>query len=98
MCVVDVDGDELDDLIIGAPLYTDMTNNEGHYENGRVYVVYQGRETYKFRDLHTRDGKNSKSRFGLALTSLGDINKDGFGGMYVLKFQVAFHKEGWKYN
>jgi len=25
-------------------------------------------------------GFNSKSRFGLALTSLGDINRDGYGG------------------
>lgn len=39
---VDMDGDKLDDLVIGAPLYTDLSNNEGDYETGRVYVVYQG--------------------------------------------------------
>lgn len=36
----------------------------------------------KFNQLHIKDGKNSKGRFGLALTTLGDINKDGFGGNY----------------
>lgn len=37
----DVDGDGADDLIIGAPMYTNANNN---YETGRVYIVYQGRE------------------------------------------------------
>lgn len=40
ICVVDVDGDGLDDLIIGAPMYT-VPNNEGKYETGRVYIMYQ---------------------------------------------------------
>ena len=42
LCTVDVDGDKLDDLIVGAPMYT-TPNNEGKYENGQVYIVYQGR-------------------------------------------------------
>lgn len=42
MCVVDVDGDKLEDLIIGAPMYTDP-NNEGKFEMGRVYVMFQGK-------------------------------------------------------
>lgn len=40
MCVVDVDGDKLDDLIVGAPMHTEP-NNEGKYEMGRVYIYYQ---------------------------------------------------------
>lgn len=36
----DVDGDGKDDLIIGAPMHT-IPNNEGKYEMGRVYVIYQ---------------------------------------------------------
>lgn len=42
LCSVDVDGDKLDDLIIGAPMYTEP-NNEGKYETGRVYIVYQNK-------------------------------------------------------
>lgn len=41
LAVNDVDGDGLDDVIIGAPLYTDLNNNEGKYETGRVYIYYQ---------------------------------------------------------
>lgn len=82
LCAADVDGDGLDDLVIGAPLYTHYDNNEGKYETGRVYVIYQGSgvQKSKFREVTTLDGKTSKARFGMALTSLGDINKDGFGG------------------
>lgn len=42
MCSVDVDGDKLDDLIVGSPMFTDP-NNEGKYEQGQVFIVYQGR-------------------------------------------------------
>lgn len=41
LSVGDIDGDGLDDVIVGAPLYTDLANNEGKYETGRVYVYYQ---------------------------------------------------------
>lgn len=113
LCVVDVDGDKLDDLIIGAPMYTDP-NNEGKYEMGRVYVMFQGKyvsisvrkeepnehtTTFdlryvfsfgillvtqnKFQELITRDGITSRGRFGLSLTTLGDINQDGYGDFAV---------------
>lgn len=81
LCSVDVDGDKLDDLIIGAPMHTE-SNNEGKFEMGRIYIVYQDK-TDKFDLLHTRDGVNSRARFGLALTSLQDINLDGYGDFAV---------------
>ncbi|XP_059478388.1 integrin alpha-PS2 isoform X2 [Neocloeon triangulifer] len=77
LCATDLDGDGLQDLVVGAPLYTELDNNEGKYETGRVYIFYQGREE-KFGKMEIRDGEKSKSRFGLSLAGLGDINKDGF--------------------
>uniref|UniRef100_A0A182N036 Uncharacterized protein n=1 Tax=Anopheles dirus TaxID=7168 RepID=A0A182N036_9DIPT len=83
LAAVDVDGDRLDDLIIGAPMYTEP-NNEGKYETGRVYIMYQGAvPSGKFRELDTRDGVNSKARFGLAVCSLADLNLDGYGDFAV---------------
>lgn len=43
LCTVDVDGDGLQDLIIGAPMYTEKDNKEDKYETGIVYIVYQSR-------------------------------------------------------
>jgi integrin alpha 8 len=37
----------------------------------------------KFRKWHIRDGEQTKGRFGFALASLGDIDKDGFGDFAV---------------
>lgn len=37
----------------------------------------------KFQEVDTRDGVNSRARFGLALTSLNDINLDGYGDFAV---------------
>ncbi|XP_008181266.1 integrin alpha-PS2 [Acyrthosiphon pisum] len=82
ICVSDVDGDGGDDIIIGAPLYSEFSKNDGSYETGKVYV-YLKKEGYKFNERNTRMGFNSKSRFGLALTGLGDINRDGYGDFAV---------------
>ncbi|XP_066900872.1 integrin alpha-PS2 isoform X2 [Halyomorpha halys] len=79
----DIDGDKKDDLIIGAPFYTDYKNNEGKYETGRVYIIYQGNQVVRFNKFHVKDGRNTKGRFGLSVASLGDINNDGYGDFAV---------------
>lgn len=56
IAVVDVDGDKLVDLVIGAPMYTEP-NNEGKYEMGRIYIVFQDKDvrstpaTFEIADL-----------------------------------------------
>ncbi|XP_029042602.2 integrin alpha-PS2 isoform X1 [Osmia bicornis bicornis] len=79
----DIDGDRLDDLIVGAPMYTVPDNPEMTIETGRVYVIYQGTGPEKFRKVDTRDGESNRGRFGLSLASLGDIDRDGYGDFVV---------------
>ncbi|KAK7864716.1 hypothetical protein R5R35_013608 [Gryllus longicercus] len=79
LCASDMDGDGKDDLVVGAPLYTER-NNEGKYETGRIYVFYQRGD---YERNNSRDGINSRSRFGLSVASLGDINRDGYGDIAV---------------
>ncbi|XP_076758862.1 integrin subunit alpha inflated [Xylocopa sonorina] len=79
----DIDGDGLDDLIVGAPMYTVPENSEMSIETGRVYVIYQGEGSEKFRKAHYRDGESNRGRFGLSLASLGDIDRDGYGDFVV---------------
>lgn len=38
ICVSDVDGDGGDDIIIGAPLFSEFSKNDGSYETGKIYV------------------------------------------------------------
>ncbi|VVC36327.1 Hypothetical protein CINCED_3A009292 [Cinara cedri] len=82
ICVSDVDGDGGDDIIVGAPMYNDYSKHDESYETGKVYV-YLKKDDYQFYKKNTIMGFNSKSRFGLALTSLGDINLDGYGDFAV---------------
>ena len=83
--ITDVNGDGLQDVIVGAPLYTNYANTEGKYETGRVHVHYQSTSLHNsFRRSDVLDGGVvSKSRFGMAVSSLGDINLDGFNDVAV---------------
>ncbi|CAD1475193.1 unnamed protein product, partial [Heterotrigona itama] len=79
----DIDGDGLDDLLVGAPMYTIPDNPEMTIETGRAYVIYQGVGPEKFRKVDSRDGESNRGRFGLSLASLGDIDRDGYGDFAV---------------
>ncbi|XP_022819593.1 integrin alpha-PS2 isoform X2 [Spodoptera litura] len=76
----DIDGDGFDDVIVGAPMFT-RTKTDG-FEHGRIYVIYQDKDR-SFTRSHARTGEVSRGRFGLAVTSLGDINYDTFGDIAV---------------
>ncbi|ROT83339.1 hypothetical protein C7M84_023482 [Penaeus vannamei] len=78
--VVDFNNDGLDDIIVGSPMYTDYNDREMKYEVGRVHVLLQNNQ-HRFRRIVTYTGEVSKGRFGLSVTALGDINKDGFQGL-----------------
>ncbi|CAB3221324.1 unnamed protein product [Arctia plantaginis] len=76
----DIDGDGFDDVIVGAPMFT--RKKVDGFEHGRIYVIYQDKDR-SFTRSHARTGEVSRGRFGLAVTSLGDINYDGFGDIAV---------------
>ncbi|XP_013779057.2 integrin alpha-8-like [Limulus polyphemus] len=77
VCISDINGDGLDDIIVGAPLHSNLSANDGTYEKGRVYVYYQATD-HKFLQKDHLEGTDSKGRFGLALASLGDVDGDSY--------------------
>ena len=75
----DVNGDGIDDLLIGAP---DADNN-GHDGSGSAYVVFGGSTNdVDLADLADRgfriDGTEDYAQLGVSVAGAGDVNGDGF--------------------
>lgn len=75
------------DLVVGAPFYSDDKGHGGaayiylndHYKNGNT-------SHYGFRNANNNFARligKSESRFGIALSSLGDLNKDGYDDLAI---------------
>ncbi|XP_068161196.1 integrin alpha-3b [Antennarius striatus] len=73
LAVTDLNNDNWNDLIVGAPFYFDRMKDEG----GAVYIYMN--ENGSFQKTATLVLKGpSGSAFGFALGAIGDINQDGF--------------------
>jgi len=83
----DVNGDGIDDLIVGAPL-----DDQAGLDSGRVYVFHGSRSglspmpnwsthtPMQIRDAHSSD---QNGYFGAAVASAGDVNRDGYDDILV---------------
>ncbi|NWY75999.1 ITA2B protein, partial [Erithacus rubecula] len=73
-------GHRRDDLLVGAPLYMARGSDGQRSELGRLYV-YLGRGQQPLAGPpQTLTGTHPYGRFAAAIASLGDLDKDGFGG------------------
>ncbi|XP_076754708.1 multiple edematous wings [Xylocopa sonorina] len=68
----DVNGDNITDLIVAAPFYFNKA------EGGAVYVYTTLQKVNKEKIKPVKLVGCEESRFGFALTNLGDLNKDGY--------------------
>ncbi len=76
----DMNGDDINDLIVGAP---GVQNNRG-----RAYIFYGGSQRSESRsasNIASRilDGPKTNSYYGTAVAGIGDIDNDGFGDVIV---------------
>ncbi|PZD70685.1 Bifunctional hemolysin/adenylate cyclase [Acaryochloris thomasi RCC1774] len=84
----DVNGDGLDDIIIGAPSSNLSSTNSGP---GESYVVFGSSSFASELDLSALDGKNGFAingleafdRSGFSVSSAGDVNGDGFDDLII---------------
>ncbi len=86
----DINGDGIDDMIIGVRLANPNGNN-----SGAAYIIYGTNQvggfpnTFSLADLDGNNGftltsgETIRSRFGAAVGSAGDINSDGFNDVIV---------------
>lgn len=75
MIAIDINGDDYDDLVVGAPMNTDF--NALKIERGRVYV-FMNNGAGALNNPIIFNGPIPRGRFGNSITNLGDINLDGF--------------------
>lgn len=85
LAMADLNGDALDDIIVGAPFY----HNDTHQDQGAIFVYMQNRfstggetewsyEMMEERNAPLRIGSESYGRFGTCVVAIGDIDGDGY--------------------
>ncbi|GAA6070015.1 integrin alpha-V, partial [Tachysurus ichikawai] len=70
------------DLLVGAPLFMERGSDGKLREVGQVYV-YLSNGGFSFQPPLKLTGSEIYSRFGSSITSLGDLDRDGFSDVAV---------------
>ncbi|XP_068439237.1 integrin alpha-3b isoform X2 [Clinocottus analis] len=86
LAVTDLNNDDWNDLIVGAPFYFDRMKDEG----GAVYIFFNENGSFQKTATEVLKGP-SASAFGFAVAPLGDVNQDGFQDFAV---GAPFHDTG----
>ncbi|XP_053269809.1 integrin alpha-3b isoform X1 [Pleuronectes platessa] len=86
LAVTDLNNDDWNDLIVGAPFYFDRKNDHG----GAVYIFMNENGSFQKEASVVLTGP-SGSGFGFAVAAIGDVNQDGFQDFAV---GAPFHDTG----
>ncbi|XP_043973636.1 integrin alpha-8 [Gambusia affinis] len=82
VAVTDLNGDDTDDILVGAPLYMEREMESKPREVGRVYLYLQLAPVL-FSEPIVLSGTYTFGRFGTAIAPLGDVNQDGYNDVAV---------------
>ncbi|XP_059811665.1 integrin alpha-8-like [Hypanus sabinus] len=76
--VLDINSDGRDDILVGAPLFMNRGQDGKLHELGRMYIYLQEEPGVFIEPPQTLTGTDKYGRFGSAITSLGDLDYDGY--------------------
>eukprot|EP00057_Strongylocentrotus_purpuratus_P026185 XP_011680659.1 PREDICTED: integrin alpha-V [Strongylocentrotus purpuratus] len=81
----DLNNDGFDDLVIGAPMFTDEERSiDAGWDVGKIFIYYNDQQgSFYFDDNDVIIGTGAGCRFGYSIAALGDINQDGFNDLAV---------------
>ncbi|XP_042363978.1 integrin alpha-3b [Plectropomus leopardus] len=86
LAATDLNNDDWNDLIVGAPFYFDRMKDQG----GAVYIFMNENGSFQKTATVVLKGP-SGSAFGIAVAAIGDVNQDGFQDFAV---GAPFHDTG----
>ncbi|CAH1788631.1 unnamed protein product [Owenia fusiformis] len=72
VCAIDLNNDGLDDLLVGAPLYSDFE------DEGRVKVFINKQNGVLSEGVILKGSGAIRGRFGTSIAAAGDLNRDGY--------------------
>ena len=87
----DINGDNYDDILIGAPYY-----DNGQLDEGAVFVYYGSADGLSLDALWVNESNQINSGYGKCVTQAGDVNNDGFDDILVgaHQFNNGLYHEG----
>jgi hypothetical protein len=83
----DVNGDGYDDVLVGAPYYSDTSVGEAFIFLGSPSGVASAIATGAATRLTLGAGKSAGLSFGLSVSSAGDVNGDGYDDVIIGAYQ-----------
>jgi len=85
LACADVNGDGFEDVIVGAPWYTDYTDFDINADTGRIYVMFGSEymDIDKLENPQKITGTQANAAFGYSLANAGDMNNDTFIDVFV---------------
>jgi hypothetical protein len=87
----DVNGDNFDDVIVGADGYNS--------ETGRAYIYYGATGTTMDNTVDvTLDGEGTYNEFGYSVSGAGDVNNDGYADVIVGAYEYSLNGKAYVYG